>query len=1155
MSMKRSFVGFVAFALAGVAMGGTCVWTGASGNWSNAANWRDGVVPVAGDTVYVSNTVGNVSINLDPADGVSLASIRFEGASPVELTGHELRLTGGWSFKSYPGMSGQNVMVYEESTFPFFTWTSAVDVRVPVVLDSKGTTGLSSTTNTVHFHETVSAPEATTLYIHNGFNANKDEVAAGVPAGFKSAYTYFHGDLLAPKAKFQSNQAPCGFVYCYGRLHVKDMRFQSWASCRLFLYSNDNVWESVMADYGNFYMAMGENVFPANSVFQLGDVLYATNEGGYNLGNYNQVIDRLDGTPANVEKAAALAGGQYLRSNSNYSGGQISTPTTLTMKGTADGTTTLIVIDQISLVWDPVGDYALTFTNRASTTTGSLTVKRGTFRLAGDASFAKVSAVTVGADATVDLATTAAGALASASTISLGANARLKVGSGASAPFAPTALVTLMDGARFVLAEGANVAVAAVCSGTNFLPDGTYTSANADWIEGAGSVTIAAGGTCIWKQAASGRWAETANWVNGRIPDATSSGAFILVNAASDYAVTVDQPVAAFPTNLVVQNLGGGTASLVFAADAQMGEGTIRVGKGGCVRVDEGATFAYTGIDAAVFAANSYTVRQRLAARPMVTVEAGGEWLIAGGTTDFTNIVGVVSLAGTDEEPARWTMTDGVFAYMDNEALSPFTVAKGGVLDLRGGTFRLPHHGYNHITDLATRGGTVLVSNTVIDTAGKFVTPNGGSIYFGTGDTVFDTGAQLRLAGGNKFVSPAAAGETARLTYRNGAAFPNYNTNFRWYIGGFAGGTGIFDWAADDSVQQNPFAVGYDDGEGVLNVKRGLLRVHSYGLSVAQQYSTSKTPSASVVGRVSVDAGAAVYIEGSLNKGWGASSTHCGLIVGDGANAAAVSGRPYVGYMQVAGAVTNNMGQVIIGLGPAEGTYVQQGGISMMNNGLANGKDEAGNAFAYHGHTVLGQNGGIGRVIVSNGTFKVVRGTLFVGGCSTDEFCSHSNDANRERNAFVGTARYPFDRHDGTGTFTVAGGETVVNHSTVLGADGAGVLEMRGSVGTFTTKDLVLSNATESVVRFVADANGVSPVAATGTLTVTDATRLEVDLSAYTGKAATFPLVTFGAFEGDLSQVDLSFTDGSGRSTPCTLVKDEHAIRFAFTCGTVLLLR
>lgn len=63
--------------LAGVAVGGTCVWTGASGDWSNAANWRDGVVPLAGDTVYVSNTVGNVSINLDPAEGVSLASNRF----------------------------------------------------------------------------------------------------------------------------------------------------------------------------------------------------------------------------------------------------------------------------------------------------------------------------------------------------------------------------------------------------------------------------------------------------------------------------------------------------------------------------------------------------------------------------------------------------------------------------------------------------------------------------------------------------------------------------------------------------------------------------------------------------------------------------------------------------------------------------------------------------------------------------------------------------------------------------------------------------------------------------------------------------------------------------------------------------------------------
>ena len=78
---------FCALALcAAFAQGATCVWTGGSGSWSDSANWLDGGVPAAGDTVYVSNTVANITIDID-VPGVSIASIRFEGQSAVTLTG------------------------------------------------------------------------------------------------------------------------------------------------------------------------------------------------------------------------------------------------------------------------------------------------------------------------------------------------------------------------------------------------------------------------------------------------------------------------------------------------------------------------------------------------------------------------------------------------------------------------------------------------------------------------------------------------------------------------------------------------------------------------------------------------------------------------------------------------------------------------------------------------------------------------------------------------------------------------------------------------------------------------------------------------------------------------------------------------------------
>ena len=109
MRVKSAFVRFsfavaAAFFVAFAAQGATRVWTGGSGDWTDIANWLDGATPSAGDTVYVSNAVDNVTINID-ASGVSIASIRFEGQGTVTLTGNALTLTGADGF-SPVGVTG-----------------------------------------------------------------------------------------------------------------------------------------------------------------------------------------------------------------------------------------------------------------------------------------------------------------------------------------------------------------------------------------------------------------------------------------------------------------------------------------------------------------------------------------------------------------------------------------------------------------------------------------------------------------------------------------------------------------------------------------------------------------------------------------------------------------------------------------------------------------------------------------------------------------------------------------------------------------------------------------------------------------------------------------------------------------------------------------
>ena len=359
------------------------------------------------------------------------------------------------------------------------------------------------------------------------------------------------------------------------------------------------------------------------------------------------------------------------------------------------------------------------------------------------------------------------------------------------------------------------------------------------------------------------------------------------------------------------------------------------------------------------------------------------------------------------------------------------------------------------------------------------------------------------------------------------------------------GGRAVFDSYATDTVKARPIYVGNLAGEAELNVKAGLLRIYNVGLHVAcnagGQYQSSET---NVTARVVVEAGAAMDAIGSLDSGWGAVKTLCGIVVGSG-NAASVSGRPFVGSMDVFGSVTNESGNVVIGWGAGKGTYVQHDGVTWLKQDASHG---------FRPLAVVGLCGGVGRLIVSNGVFDVRHNTMFVGGCPENEIPAFDNKSHVR--VPWEPQNVPANNHDAEGTVTVAGGALSVADDVLVGADGFGAIEMVGNAGTFTTGNLVLSNATSSVARFVAGADGFSPVGVTGTLAVTDGTRIEVDLSKYTGNRNVFRLFNFGSFDGNLDDVSLVLLDANGVSRkPCRLTKSGTAIDFAFVNGTAILFR
>ena len=1098
--------------------GATCVWTGGSGNWTDSANWLDGTVPSAGDTVYVSNSVAVASIDID-APGVSIASIRFEGQGTVTLTGNALTLTGGWSFKNHSG-GGTNQKDYGISTLSWLAYGANVECRVPLVFAPSGNNncGICTATNVVHFREKVTIQGAKTLYLHNGLQPTPDDIAAGVPSGSQTVDVYFHGEVVGENATIRPTQAPTGTVRFNDAVKVAHLQDSGYTSCTVCLYSPSNSWSDVEVDYGNIVFPQAPGVIPSNTVLKLG-ATYSSSNGRFNLGNFDATIDRIESSDDALKNYVSKSSGAYITSAAYADGTRARYPATLTMKATADSRSTFIVQNMVSLVWDPVGDFTFTVTNRSSTTTGSISVKRGTFRLTGDAAFPNVRDVDVAA------------------------GARFSIESSSATPLSRNAFLRLGQGAKLVLASSVSATVGMICVNGTFIADGTYsgTGANAvGWIEGDGEITVSSTGICAWNSAVSGSWSDSANWVGGRVPDGTENGVYIYNDSAEDFTVSIASPLSAFPTNFHIRNLGGGRTTLSCAANVTTTRASIDVGRGARVKVEEGATFFHSTIEPTAYSALSGVTKYDPAC--VVSIGAGGEWLTSG-TTVFTNFYGAFVVKGEPGDAGRFDMRGGTFLFSDLGSSWPIRICRDGVVDLRDGDFRLPHHGYNHETDVKLLGGLLCLSNTLFSTEGKFVTSNGGSIIFGTGDTVFDGTTQFRLGAGNRYLKPDAVGQTARLTMMGESNFLTANDYVPWIIGGVPGGRAVFDYEAGDSVNTRQFFVGDVAGEGELNVKAGLLRVHSKGIHVAGN-SGNQTPSeTNVTARVAVDADAAMFVRGSIDSGWGAQATLSGIVVGSG-NVPAL-GHPLDGRMDVSGAVTNDIGPTVIGWGAGRGEYVQHGGNTYLMQNASHGLRPI---------TAVGLGGGVGNLIVSNGVFAVQHGQMFIGGCSTNDVTCFHNSTHLQ--IPWKPSGVPVNNHDAEGTVTVVNGTFSVADDMVVGADGFGTIEMVGNAGTFTAGSLVLSNATSSVVRFVAGAGGFSPIGVTGTLAVTDGTRIEVDLSGYTGNANVFRLFNFTSFDGDLDNVSLVLLDKDGVSRKvCRLSKTDSAIDFAFVNGTTILFR
>ena len=1075
----------------GSACAGTAVWTGGSGDWSNVANWRDGALPQTGDTVYVSNTVAEITINVDAAD-VSLASIRLEGAESVKLTGNALTLTGGFKSATVSGVT--NVMDFPNCIAGFLSLVNA-ECDVPLVFaPSSGNCGISVADKTVDFKKRIDCSGTGYFYVHSGSLQN----VLGT--------LNFHDEVSAPQAAFRALQHPTGIAHFYAPVTFRTFDNIGWSREEVYFHAAGNVFPKLMLDYGNKTLACVAGAYPSNLIVGLGNTdISGDNAGIFNLGNFDTTIDRLGEDVANAADGTYLYDGQakrcgMVRSTANIDGGGATKPVTLTMNATANAQTTMMVMDAVSLVWNPSDDFTLTTLGRAHQTTGSIDVRRGTLRMTGACTFARVPTITLGAGAKLVQASTLANALAGLETLTLGDGARVEFT--AAVETCAKAVVTLGADAKLVLPAGTELHVAAVCANGAYLANGDH--AGETWIEGEGKVVIEPGTIAFWKSGVDGNWSDATKWAGGSVPDATCTRVCLTVPSASDYVVTVDQPVDAFKGDLLVGNAAGGLATLRLAADLTVTQSTVTVSKGGLIDVPTGTTFTYFGPEVQYSGGYPSNADKNYPSevRSDIVIRDGGEWRTSGGATVITNFCGKFQVSGASQESVgKFTMTSGTVLFMNIASAFPLTVLPNGRVDFTGGLFRPLHNGYNHQTDLANRGGVFRFKDTEVNTDGKFFHSVGGSIVMGTGETRFEGTAVLKITGG-KSLMPSGPGETATLTFADGAQLPNHNLNSP-YIACGNEGRAVINWNSGDSVKNNYFVIGANRGYGELNVNSGTLRAHSLGFKVgAYDVGTSSLNNifGTAFGQVTVKAGATLEIAGSLNKGWNAATKFSGLVVGEGmGDGLAHSDARYVyeGRLDVFGTLGINTGNSAIGLGRAKGTFVVDGGTATFQKGTD---------CEYSGQTVVGMGGGYGRVVVSNGVFETKNGNLYVGGCLTSDLAVYENISAHPLVTWGGDATYPADLRDADGKVSVVKGSVKVQNATVLGKDGVGAIEMVGSSGSFTTKDLELC-AGKATLRYVADLSGVAPVKVTGSLTIGEGAAIAVDARSLAGRRRRFKVL------------------------------------------------
>lgn len=293
---------------------------------------------------------------------------------------------------------------------------------------------------------------------------------------------YFYGPVDVTGLKLYTGEK----VHFYGAVtnRLANLAFPSYSfTAQPVFYNSANEFNGTIIPGSRAYVyAQADNVLN-------GAVLSPSNNdySRYYLQGYDQVVDRVSGGAF----SSTSTGTRMIDGGSGSA--------TLTMKATADASATAIFINKMSIVYDPQGDFTYAcISNRASTMTGTITVKGGTFRTEAGHTFKNVTNLVVTAG-TLAIANTTVSAFSGVKAISLGAAACLDL-TAAATPFSSSVIdADIAEGGKIALAaDETALNLKSVVYANHGVGVGYYTGADGiegakkvDWIEGSGKLYVA----------------------------------------------------------------------------------------------------------------------------------------------------------------------------------------------------------------------------------------------------------------------------------------------------------------------------------------------------------------------------------------------------------------------------------------------------------------------------------------------------------------------------------------------------------------------------------------------------------------------------------------------------------------------------------------